>query len=129
MIHSFQEFLSENQSEIYTTDEVIDYITEITPNDSDVPDYSFKLMKQSNKKFTRKKVLIQDLLDSDESLRDYVMGGDKRYGENGESTYEPHHDDLFFPIVIFNDEVIDGYNRTSVHYHNGDKFIEAYVSN
>ena len=56
------------------------------------------------------------------------MGGEKRYGEGGESMHEPHHKDLYFPIVIFDGEVIDGYNRTSVHYHDGVKFIEAYVS-
>lgn len=111
--------------------DIVEYISGITPNDSDVPDFFFKKVLQSRKYFIKKPVLIQDLLDQDESLMEYVESGEDRYGSFGgdpESDIEPHPSDIDLPIVVFDGEVIDGYSRVSTHYHNGDKFIQAYVS-
>lgn len=128
-LHTYDEFLEENESgNVLTAQEIVNYITDITPNDSDVPDFFFSQIKKSKKKFIKTKVLIEDILKNDASLKEYVESGEERYGENGDSDIEPDIDDLDLPIVIFNGEVVDGYNRTSVHYHNGDKHIEAYVS-
>jgi len=111
--------------------DIVEYISGITPDDSDVPDFFFKKVLHSGKYFIKKDVLIQDLLHNDESLREYVESGEDRYGSFGgdpESDIEPHPTDIELPIVVFNGEVIDGYSRISTHYHNGEKRIQAYVS-
>lgn len=129
-IKHFQEFVGEayGDPQKMSAKLVAEYIADITPEESDVPDYFISQIKKSGKTFELKRVRIQDLLDSDPSLKEYVDSKEERYGENGESDHEPDPDDLNYPIVIFNGEVVDGYNRTSVHYHSGEEFIEAYVS-
>ena len=119
----FEEFL--NESDIFTAKDIISYITDLETPENDIPDYYFDLIKKANTKFELKTVNIEDLLRRDASLKEYVDSKEDRY-ENSE--YPPHEDDLSNPIVIFNGEVIDGYNRTSKNYHNGEKTIEAYVS-
>jgi hypothetical protein len=123
---NFTDFL--NESEILNYKEIINYITKITPDESDVPDYFFDQIKKSGKKFELKRVKIEDILKKDESLREYVMSGEVRYGEDGESEHEPYPEDIHQPIVIFNGEVVDGYSRTAEHYRMGEDFIDAYVS-
>jgi hypothetical protein len=111
-----------------TADQINRYMSEVTPDESDVPDYFMSLIKKSGKKFELKTVKIKDLLDADKSLEEYVLSGEIRYGENGESEYEPFEDELDNPIVIFNGEVVDGYSRTSTLYHRDVKTIQAWVS-
>lgn len=129
-LQHFQEFLSESYGdpEVLTATKVAEYIADITPSESDVPDYFISQIKKSGKKFFLKRLSIEDLLEADPSLREYVESRETRYGEDGESDHEPDPDDLDYPIVVFDGEVVDGYNRTSVHYHSGDKHIDAYVS-
>jgi hypothetical protein len=110
---------------VYNAKEVIDYIKDLETPENDVPDYYFGLIKKAKAKFVIKTVNIEELLKNDKSLKEYVDSGEDRYED---SEYPPHEDDLNNPIVIFNGEVIDGYNRTSRHYHNGEKTIQAYVS-
>ena len=117
----------EYSKNILTAKEIIEYIGNITPYDSDVPDYYFSIIEKSNKVFHRTEVLIKDLLAKDESLKEYVDSKENRY--DNESSYEPSSHELDNPIVIFNNEVIDGYNRVAVHHRNGDEKIIAYVSN
>ena len=114
--------------DLFTAQDIISYITHITPEDSDVPDYFFQLIRKSNKKFEEKKLRIEDLLKSDSSLREYVESGEERYGDQGESDYEPHPSDIDNPIVVFKGEVIDGYSRTATKYRAGEEYIDAYVS-
>lgn len=122
-ILAFQDFLNENQ--IYTAKDIIEYVTDLETPENDVPDYYFDLMKRAKAKFELKTVNIEDLLKQDASLKEYVDSKEDRYED---SEYPPREDDLSNPIVIFNGEVIDGYNRTSKNYHNGEKTIDAYVS-
>ncbi len=122
---SYDNFLNES---ILTANDVINYITRITPSESDVPDYFFSLIKKSGKNFTEKRVKISDLLKADDSLREYVESGEERYGEDSDSEHEPHYEDLDLPIVIFDGEVIDGYNRTATKHRAGEEYIDAYVS-
>jgi hypothetical protein len=125
-VQKFQEFLGESST--YSPQDIINYITDITPEESDVPDYFFDIIKKAGKKFELKRVKISDLLKADNSLREYVESGEERYGENGESDYEPDPDDINLPIVIFDGEVMDGYNRTAEHVRMGEEYIDAYVS-
>jgi disulfide oxidoreductase YuzD len=111
-----------------SAEEIADYIKSLTPRDSDHPDYFISLILKSKKRFRLETVKIEDLLKKDASLREYVESGEVRYGEDGESDIEPHPDDLFNPIVVFEGEVVDGYSRTSTLYHSGEKTIQAWVS-
>ncbi len=119
----FEDFLNENV--IFTAKDIISYITELETPENDVPDYYFDLIKKAKAKFELRTINIEDLLKQDLSLKEYVDSKEDRYED---SEYPPHEDELSNPIVIYKDEVIDGYNRTSKNYHNGEKTIEAYVS-
>lgn len=123
---NYEDFM--NESEILNYKEIIAYISQITPEESDVPDYFFEQIKKSGKKFELKRVKIQDLLKKDKSLDEYVKSGEIRYGEDGESDYEPYPEDIHQPIVVFNGEVVDGYSRTAEHFRMGEEYIDAYVS-
>jgi hypothetical protein len=122
-IKRFEEFL--NESDVFTAKDIVAYITDLETPENDVPDYYFDLIKKAKAKFELKTVNIEDLLKQDKSLKEYVDSKEDRY-ENSE--YPPLEDELSNPIVIYNGEVIDGYNRTSKNYRNGEKTIEAYVS-
>lgn len=113
---------------IRSTDEIIDYITSITPENSNIPNYFFTIMKKANKDFELKTVSIKDILKRDSDVKDYIDSGEERYGDDTESDYQPHWEDIDLPIVIFNNEVIDGYSRLSTKYRNGEKTILAWVS-
>jgi hypothetical protein len=110
-----------------THEEIIQYITDITPEVHDVPDYFFELIRKSRKRFERKRLKIKDLLKQDKSLEEYVMSGESRYPDE-ENDYIPDPEDINNPIVVFDGEVIDGYNRTAEHYRAGSEYINAYVS-
>lgn len=127
ILYSFEEFF-ESANETVSAKEITDYIKSLTPDDSDHPDYFISLILKSKKKFRLKTVKIEDLLKQDPYLREYVESGVVRYGEDSESDLEPGPDDIFYPIVVFNGEVVDGYSRTSTLYHSGEKTIDAWVS-
>lgn len=128
-ILSFENFLSEHQIVTMTPKEICDYITSITPSNSDVPDFFFELIRKSPKKFILQKVRIKDLLEKDPSLKEYVEHSEERYGNsNDEDEHVPANEDIDLPIVVFNGEVMDGYNRTLVHVLMGEEFIKAYVA-
>ena len=124
-VKTYESLASENTM---SSDDIIDYIKSLTPSDSDRPDYFLSLIKKSGTPFTLKTLKIADVLEMDNDLKDYVESGEIRYGEDGESDLEPHEEELDQPIVIFNNEVIDGYSRTSTLYHRGEETIQAWVS-
>jgi hypothetical protein len=111
-----------------STDEIIKYVTLITPKDSDVPDYFFDIMKKADKEYELKNVKIKDVIKKDSGLKDYIKSGEVRYGVDGESDLTPNPEDIDLPIVIFNNQVIDGYSRLTTKYKNGKEYIEAWVS-
>ena len=125
MIKLFEDWIRES---IMSATDINRYLKDVTPDDSDVPDYFMSQISKSKKKFELKTVKIEDLLKADKSLEEYVMSKEERYGEGGSSDYEPYDDELDQPIVVFNGEVIDGYSRTSTLYHRGIKTIKAWVS-
>ena len=127
---TFEQFLNETvqalNEQTYTAKEICDYLKEISDTpETDIPDFYMEKIMKANATFELKTLKIQDLLDQDESLKEYVMSGEDRYED---SDYEPTWDELEYPIVVYNGEVIDGYNRTGVLYRAGEKEIEAYVS-
>lgn len=124
-IKVFESFIKES---VMTAKQIADYLKDITPDFSDVPDYSIKEILKSKKKFELKTLKVEDILKMDKYVKDYVLSGEKRYGEGGEEDYEPYDDELDQPIVIFNNEVVDGYSRLSEHYRRKIKTIKAWVS-
>jgi len=127
---TFEQFLNETvqalNEQTYTAKEICDYLEVISDTpETDIPDFYMEKIMRSNATFELKTLKIQDLLNQDESLKEYVMSGEDRYED---SDYEPTLDELEYPIVVYSGEVIDGYNRTGVLYRAGEKEIEAYVS-
>lgn len=128
-LHNFYNLLlSESSIETMTAEEIADYISEITPNENDVPEYFIKQIIKSNKTFQKQELSIRDLLANDPSLAEYVESGEERYGDDSDSEYELHPGELDNPIVVFDNEVIDGYSRVAAYYQNGEDFIYGYVS-
>lgn len=125
---NFYTSLMEESVNIMTAEEIADYISGITPNSSDVPDFFIKQVLKSEKTFKLQKISIEDLLASDPSLAEYVESGEERYGDEEENEYQPSPNELNNPIVVFNGEVIDGYSRVATHYQNGEDLIYGYVS-
>jgi hypothetical protein len=126
-IKLFEEFITESGNTRSARD-IINYVKDLTPSDSDHPDYFLSLVKKSGKSFVLKTLKVKDVIKMDQDVKSYVKSGEARYGEYGESDFVPDDDDLDNPIVIFNGEVIDGYSRISTHYRKGIDNINAWVS-
>jgi len=126
-IKLFEEFITESDNTRSARD-IINYVKDLTPSDSDHPDYFLSLVKKSGKSFVLKTLKVKDVIKMDQDVKSYVKSGEDRYGEDGESDFVPGDDDLDNPIVIFNGEVIDGYSRISTHYRKGIDNINAWVS-
>jgi hypothetical protein len=120
--------LLKETEDIKTAIEIAEYMTGITPDPDAAPDYFISKILASNKIFKLQKVSIKDLLKKDHDLRAYVKSGEDRYGDDSGSDYVPDPEQLYQPIVIFNDEVVDGYSRTAKHVQLGEPTINAYVS-
>lgn len=116
----------EHSSNRLSSEEIIDYIKKVSDNPvTTIPDYFLTLIEREGCDFELRKLRIEDLLESDPDLREYVENDEDRYEEED---YVPHYSEIDNPIVILNGEVIDGYNRTLVKYQSGEEFIDAYVS-
>lgn len=116
----------EHSSNRLSSEEIIDYIKKVSDNPvTTIPDYFLTLIEREGCDFELRKLRIEDLLESDPDLREYVENDEDRYEEED---YLPHYSEIDNPIVILNGEVIDGYNRTLVKYQSGEEFIDAYVS-
>lgn len=121
---TFEEFLLEYSDDgSFSSDYVIEYIKGNTPNESDLPDYFLSLIAKSRKRFKRMEVDIDEVLEKDPSVKEYVESGEDRYKDE-----EPDNNDLYYPIVIFEDKVMDGYSRIAALHRMGEKTITAYVS-
>ena len=119
-------FENYNKQLYKTAEEMCDYIREITPYEDDVPDYFLNMITTANAKFELKKVNIQDVISNDTDVQDYINSNDDRYEDADE--FVPHWSDLDNPIVIFNNIVLDGYNRLLVKSSNDETEIDAWVS-
>lgn len=106
------------------------YIRNITPDESDIPDY-FMDNIIAHRNFELKTISILDLLNSDPSFKEYYEaykreGG--RYDTDIENDEGPHEDDLYNWPVVVDGTLLDGYNRCSVRFANGETEVEAYVA-
>jgi hypothetical protein len=81
----------------------------------------------SEKSYNLKKVSIEDLIENDKDLLEYIDANEQRY-EEGQYP-ENIVLNLENPIVVgSNGEVYDGYNRILTKMNNGETEIEAYVA-
>lgn len=117
------ESILEEKEKIYSGREVNRYIKDITPEESDIPDY-FMNNFIAPRKFRIQKVKIGDLLKSDPSFKEYYDSEDDRY----EDEEYMDHNDLYNYATIVDGEVMDGYNRMSVLKRGGEDFVDAYVA-
>ena len=124
---SFTRFLNESILREKSANEIADLIISTTPNPDDIPHYFIKQVIESGKPFRLESVKIIDILEMDQDVAEYVKTAEDRYLDWDEwSDEELGGADQ--PIVIFQNSVIDGYNRLLVNYENGEEFIDAWVS-
>lgn len=105
----------------YSGKDVANHIKSITPKKSDVPDYFLRKYVLPNDGWKLETVNISDLL-NDDDFKDYYESNEERY--NPKKVSEKN---LNIPIVIYKNQVIDGYSRASRKLRMGDKKIEAYI--
>lgn len=126
MILKYIDFINENNNQIFSGEYVSDHICDITPEDSDIPDFFIDKYIKPNK-FILSKVKISDLLESDLDFKEYVDSGEDRYGDLDE--YDaPIFDELYYPVVVVDGEVLDGYSRMAHLKTLGVDEVDAYVN-
>jgi hypothetical protein len=106
-----------------TAEEICDYIIDL--KEDDIPDFFLRTIKNDNCMYELKTVNIQDVINNDSDVKDYVLNANDRYED---TELDDDYSDIDKPIVIHKNEVFDGYNRLLVKYHNGEKEIAAWVS-
>jgi len=115
----FEDFITENNT--FTGDEVAQYIEDITPEESDVPDYFIDKFIKPNDGWELKQIKLKDLL-KDRDFKDYYNSGEERYDE-----YEVDPNDLYNDLVVYKGTLLDGYSRASKMLRDGEKTAGAYV--
>lgn len=118
-IKEFESFKSEEK--IFTGGEIAEYIREIS-EEGEEPDFFIDKYVLPNN-FKRMQIDLFELLEKDPDFKSYFDSGESRYEDD-----EMDVDDLNLPIVVFNDVLIDGYNRSSINLRNGDPIVSAYVN-
>ena len=118
-------FENYNQQQYKTAEEICDIIREYTPYEDYVPDHFLRIIKNDNCMYELKTVNIQDVINDDDDVKDYVLNANDRYED---IELDDDYSDIDRAIVIHKNEVFDGYNRLLIKYHNGEKEIDAWVS-
>jgi hypothetical protein len=124
---SFRGFLNESLGREKSANEIADLIASTTPDPDDIPHHFINHVIQSGKPFSLESVKITDILEMDQDVAEYVQTAEDRYLDWDEWSDE-ELGGIDQPIVIFENYVIDGYNRLLVNYENGEEFIDAWVS-
>lgn len=129
MVKRFQEFHNELNKSILTGKEVSEYIIDITPNEEDIPHFFLNIIKKHN--FELKEISILSLLGMDPSFKEYYDAHDidnSRYSDFDIENGIIHEDDIYNPIVIVDNEILDGYNRVTILGKRGERYIKAYIN-
>jgi len=130
MIILFENYLKTNTQNktIFDGDFVAQYIIEISDDvGNDSPDY-FISEYIIPSYFILKKLKISDLSKNDEDFNEYLIQNDDRYDYIDGSDEYPHYDNLFNPVVVFNNVVLDGYNRMTILHRLNINEVDAYVN-
>ena len=115
----FEQFLNEYNK--FTGDEVAQHIEDITPDESDIPDYFIDKFIKPNDGWELKQIKLKDLL-KDRDFKGYYNSGEERYDE-----YEVDPNDLYNDLVVYKGKLLDGYSRASKMLRDGEKTAGAYV--
>lgn len=118
-IKLFEQFINEYNK--FTGDEVAQHIEDITPDESDIPDYFIDKFIKPNDGWELKQIKLKDLL-KDRDFKDYYNSGEERYDE-----YEVDPNDLYNDLVVYKGKLLDGYSRASKMLRDGEKTAGAYV--
>lgn len=107
---------------VWSGKEVNQHIRDITPDESDIPDYFMdKLIK--HRKFKIQEISLENLLNTDPSFKEYFEGGEERYDQE-----EMDSNELYNELVIVDGQLLDGYNRASTLLRSGEKTAHAFVA-
>lgn len=114
--------LSIPDQETMTAEETANYLRK---NSTSSPRYFERKIRESGKTFFRKRLNVDDVLSSDPDATEYVEYSLAKRTER----YPRKQNDwkLELPIIIFDGEVFDGYNRLLKAKLMGKDFIDAYV--
>lgn len=110
-----------NEYNKYTGNEVAQYIKDITPDESDIPDYFINKYIKPNNDWELKQIKLKELL-KDRDFRDYYNSGEERYDE-----YSVDPNDLYNDLVVYKGKLLDGYSRAAKMLRSGEKIAGAYV--
>lgn len=123
LLNTFNKINENNTNNIFSSNDIIQHIIYNTEDEDedDIPEYFLKKIKKDNLKYELKKLYVEDILNMDLDVKEYVLNSNSRYEDKFDDEYER-------PIVIHKNEVFDGYSRLQYHYNNGIDKIQAYVS-
>lgn len=114
-------------SKVYSGEQIAQYMIDITPRE-EKPDFFANIARKH--KFELKKIPMSELIDKyiggDVGVMEYIEADEDRYEYANE--VEPSSSDLYYPIVIADGELLDGYNRVLQHIRQDIDYIDAYVS-
>lgn len=120
-LKSISNFIIENYN-TYTGDEVAQHVKDITPDESDIPDYFIDKYIKPNDGWVLKKINLKKLLKTDKSFAEYYNSGEVRYHDD-----EVNYKDLDNELVVYKGTLLDGYSRASTLIRIGDKTAYAYI--
>lgn len=113
-----------NEFNTYSGEEVAQYIEDITPEESDIPDYFINKYINQNDGWKIMAVDLKKLLKTDKNFAEYYKSGEVRYEDDEVSEL-----DLDQELVVYKGKLLDGYSRASVMLRQGDRNASAYVLN
>jgi hypothetical protein len=111
-----------NEYKTYTGKEVIQHLEDITPEESDLPDYFINKYIKPNDGWELKPVDLRKLLKTDKNFAEYYKSGEARYKDDEVSEL-----DLDQELIVYKGELLDGYSRASTMLKRGDKYADAFV--
>jgi hypothetical protein len=117
----FEQFILEGKFDEFSGEEVSDYIEEITPDESDIPDYFISKYIKPNNGWKIKNIKLKDLL-KDKVFKEYYESGEERYDDE-----EVNPDELYNHLVIYKGKLLDGYSRATKMMQDNEKIASAYV--
>jgi hypothetical protein len=113
-----------NEFNTYSGEEVAQHIEDITPEESDIPDYFINKYIKPNDGWKLMAVDLKKLLKTDKDFAEYYKSGEIRYDDD-----EVNEWDLDQELVVYKGELLDGYSRASAMLKRGDRKASAFVLN
>ena len=125
-IQTFKEFES---NRTYSGTYVSNEIKNITPIEENIPHHFINIIKKH--KFIIKQIDIRKLLDTDADFKEYFDSyniENPRYSDDDLIDFNLDENTLLEPIVIVDNELLDGYNRCTLNILNSNFIQDAYIN-